>query len=506
MSLTINIEKDYINKKLDKIVSFCKSEWKILLIVLFSFLFRLYFININKALWWDEAEYLGWAKHILTGMPVPEYWPGRPPLLILIACISFLLFGFENLLPLRIIELLTSLGFVFISYFLINEFFGKKIATYTALIVSSLWIEFFYVLRIMTDTLGAFLSLSALLFFVKFYKTNKLKYIFICSLFFSLSVLARYPYIVSLLIFIPFLFLKKDLNLKNKLICTSILLGILFLMILSFGFILNYPMWLSFKTFISQTKPGLQVNGENIWFHPFYYYLQMMPSFLGWIISLFILFGILIHFLDYKLIYKNLIIYLYAILYFFMFSLNFNKQERFLLNIYPILIAIAVFGIITLVNNIKIHKIKSFLPLIIVILVVISQLNHGINIIEFKSDSFYEVKQTAIWIKENSNENDSVFSASIPQINFYSERPTYGFPQNISAFVNKIDLIKPKYIMLSVFEQHPDYLQIVQNMPFLKLEEVFTKQGTQQVVSAVFSINYTLFYNSSFYSNYHSNI
>ena len=77
-------------------------------------------------------------------------------------------------------------------------------------------------------------------------------------------------------------------------------------------------------------------------------------------------------------------------------------------------------------------------------------------LIKQKKDSFLQVKDAGLWIKENSIPSDTVISASIPQNTYYSERVTYDFYvnnlQNETAFYDKIKEIKPKYLVISAFE------------------------------------------------------
>ncbi|MGV8151635.1 MAG: hypothetical protein ACP5OG_01005, partial [Candidatus Nanoarchaeia archaeon] len=75
--------------------------------------------------------------------------------------------------------------------------------------------------------------------------------------------------------------------------------------------------------------------------------------------------------------------------------------------------------------------------------------------IKGKTSSYLEVKQAGLWIKENSNKNDIVFSASVPQNTYYSERKTYNFLANHineSYFETYLYKYKPKYFVLSIYE------------------------------------------------------
>ena len=91
----------------------------------------------------------------------------------------------------------------------------------------------------------------------------------------------------------------------------------------------------------------------------------------------------------------------------------------------------------------------------------------GNTLIDQKKDSYLEVKQAGEWIKENSNITDIIISASLPQTTYYSERSTYPFDLsyrrdikggNESDFDNFVQDHKPRYMIISGFEQNADWV------------------------------------------------
>ena len=78
--------------------------------------------------------------------------------------------------------------------------------------------------------------------------------------------------------------------------------------------------------------------------------------------------------------------------------------------------------------------------------------------INAKKDSYGPVKLAGLWIKENSVKGDIILSKSATQIPYYSERETYGIESNEERFKEQIKDLKPKYLMVSVFEQHSQEL------------------------------------------------
>jgi len=78
--------------------------------------------------------------------------------------------------------------------------------------------------------------------------------------------------------------------------------------------------------------------------------------------------------------------------------------------------------------------------------------------IKNKATSYDSLKYAGMWIKENSNKTDFIFSAGIPQNTYYSERETSGYPRNESEFLRIIQERRPKYMILSVWETAPEWM------------------------------------------------
>ena len=102
-------------------------------------------------------------------------------------------------------------------------------------------------------------------------------------------------------------------------------------------------------------------------------------------------------------------------------------------------------------------KIISILIIMISLFGFYTQIIHADSIIKAKVNSYMQVKESGIWVKENSVSTDIIISSSIPQHSYYSERKVYSFgfdSSNLSEeyFNEKIKEIKPKYAIISAFE------------------------------------------------------
>ena len=81
--------------------------------------------------------------------------------------------------------------------------------------------------------------------------------------------------------------------------------------------------------------------------------------------------------------------------------------------------------------------------------------------------SYQEVKFAGEWIRDNSELDDIVISHSHPQITYYSERSNYpsglDYRRDIPVgtrdeFIEFVIKERPKYLIISVFERHTDWI------------------------------------------------
>jgi uncharacterized membrane protein len=191
-------------------------------------------------------------------------------------------------------------------------------------------------------------------------------------------------------------------------------------------------------------------------------------------------------------------------------------EQRYMMAVYPFLFLVAAIPILSLEkiikNNTKISS-KGATIIIFIIFTTLfiyptlgtfqnskSNFVWGIELTESKLTSYGEVMLGSIWMKENSNPGDIVISASYPQTAYYSERSTFSFDnkgnpearevQNKSEFEEFVRTNRPKFIMVSVFQHHPDWVQeyIIENQDSLAPVQAY-HQGEQPVL-IVYEVKY----------------
>ncbi len=139
---------------------------------------------------------------------------------------------------------------------------------------------------------------------------------------------------------------------------------------------------------------------------------------------------------------------------------------RILSMIFPIILIIAGVCIIKIYDYIKGgeggegEKWKEVLAIIFVI-AILCIASYGLKqtdiAIVSKKDSYGEVKQAGIWLKENTLPTEAIVTTSVTQIRYYSERETFDFKETKEEFELMLEENPQiKYYILSVFEQHRD--------------------------------------------------
>lgn len=438
----------------------------IILIMIFSFIVLYYFFGLtkNQTLWWDEAEYMSTAK----------YWAfdsfkyvnsQRPPLLSFLAFILYKI-GVGDIGIKFFAVFLPAWLSILAMYLLIKEMYDKKTALIASFILSVSWIHLFYAMRFMTDSLGFLFGVLAFFCFWKGYvnKGDK-KYIWFIGVFIALSFMSRLTGVLyggAILIYLLFTERLKFLKNKNLWIAVA-----LFLIVIS-----PYLIWLNSEfgnifAFRSGYS-GPENSAPGWWMLNLVYDYPELVFFIAFLLGIGTLVPMILG-IDLILRKKEskhnndffMIIALIATLIFFIFFVRLGENR------WPILISIAIFAIsakgIVLIHNSAEKNFGKIIALILLVLILFGgayfQLNHANNIIKGKVDSYLPVKEAAVWMKENSNINESIFTISYTQTIFYSDRRiyTYSGKNSEEEFEAYLKEIKPRYIVVSIFEPHPEW-------------------------------------------------
>ncbi len=478
--------------------------------------------TLDQPIWWDAADYLSTAK-TWAGLNTNFFdtWYYRRGFFWPLFSSIFFRFGLGES-SIRFAVLLFSTGLVATSYFLIKEMFNKELALYTSIILTFSWVFLFFSGRPLTSLPATFFLMLATLFFWKGYvKGDNKKYLYWFGIFYGIAVLTRMQFALFALPFLVFIFTKEKFGfLKSKKLWITLLL---FFLVLSphiimynqhYGNpaadILNYYFRVDGLSDTGELGGSGDLGKLLDYFKNLPYALST-PVFILLLVGLFYLLGDLLFGLD-KLfknprLQKKLFIILWIVTNFLVLGyITENVEQRYMmpsLTFLFLMVAIPIAQIRKLmINKLSINSKNSlYITLIILIALLIPGFLFAGDLIDAKKTSYLEVKQAGEWIKDNSNPEDIIISASMPQITYYAERATNklhlayrrDLPKgNETEFYNYIESERPRYLMLSVFEVRgqPEWvLNYPQTHPNrVNLVQVYS-QGDQPVV-AIYELIY----------------
>jgi len=500
-----------IEERKEKIKNWLKNSDNLLLIALlvFAFVVLIYYFNItkNQPLWYDEAEYMSAANKWAFGIPY-DIHKARPPLIAFLASLIFRL-GLGLLSAKFILELIPLFLSVLFIYLFVNEIYGnKKLALITSFILSVSWIHLFYSMRMMTDALCFMFGILALLCLWKGYVNNKgNKYIWFIGPLVALAFLCRLTGILyGGFIVVFLLFTDKFKFLKNKHIWISLFITVLPIIPFLFWSYSYYGNPLAFFRAGYSGIPSIPLGWGML--QLVYDYPEFL-FFICFLIGALTLFPMLLS-LDLIIFKKDkkflpdffVFLLLVFTIAFFIYFLRL-AENRWLMMMSISIFILSAKGIVFVSEFIK-KYFGKFLAVTAIVLLLVGgayyELKHADGIIKMKKDSYSQVRDAAIWMKENSNPDDIIVSASHPQNTYYSERKTitstdfftghYYTQEELDARIKKI---KPKYYVVSAFEPSVPqwtYTYPQNNSMFKPVKIWFADAEQKQPILIVYEISY----------------
>ncbi len=459
-----------IEKREKKVIKWLKNPYNAMLtiILVFAFILRLYYFFITKdqAVWWDAAEYLNMAKAWAFGLEY-EFLPVRPILFPLIMAIFFKIANNE-ILP-RLFLVILSMGSVLGTYLLGKEMFNKRTGLIACLLMSVFYLNIFFTNRLLVDLPSlTFFTLSAFLFY-RYFRRNSKKSLYWASAILAIGMMFKLPTIsLALVIFIYILITQRLRFLKKKEIWIA---ALIFVLVLSPYLIWGY---VNFNGFVITQAAAYNEAPENYflnWVGNMNSYLSQFHIFLSWPLLITFILGLILMyklFLGFDLVIKGnkklqRDFYLFLLLFIPIALVSFTLswfENRYILNMFPAIFIISGVFILKIYHFIKQHK--KFLAILFLIFIlgfiIYLQISYTDNIIKQRKDSYMQVKQSGIWLKENTSPEDIIISKSWPQTKYYSERRVIRLPDTKEEFENLSSSNSDiKYFIVSIFETHPEW-------------------------------------------------
>ncbi len=459
-----------------------KEDIFLIIILLLAFFLRIKYFNINTGIWWDEAEYLVMAKDFAFHPSWVDWSSARPMFLPLIWAL-FLKIGLGEISIRFFTEFIPSFGLVLLIYLIGTEIYNKKVGLISSFIYSVFWLSLFLTGRLLTEQTSLFFGLLSIYLFWKGYiKKEKNYYIYLSGIFMLVAVLIRFPTGFILLPLVLFLLIKDRLTfLKNKQIWLSVLItGLATIPYLVWNFIKFKSIFPAFQFYVtSEVTSAIHQFSE-----PAYYIFKYPLTYLNWPLLIFFIVGLIIILIDLTLGFdviikqtdkkynEDLFVLLWILIpiFFFVFIYKYS-EERYLLIILPAILFITSKGLLKVYEYIK--KYNNIFAILLIFIILIyagfQQYEQGKDLINVKKDTYLQVKEAALWIKENTPPDTRVhITANQMEFMAYAERKTSnGAGHNESDFYDRMKMFNPDYLIISYWYQkevaYPDwFIKILQ--------------------------------------------
>jgi hypothetical protein len=511
----------------EKIKNWLKDKYNLtfLGLIIFAICLRFYFFVLtkNQPLWWDEADYLAYAKN-LANLGVSWVVTAKHNSLFPILASLIFRIGLGETTIKFLFQFVPSILTIIIVYLLSNEMYkDKKVGLISAFLMAVLWNHIFNTTRFHVGIPALFTGLLAIYVFWKGYENKEKlfgkinpKYTIPLTVFFvMLTYMIRRGYFLFGLFIFTYLVLTKKWKMlvKDKYNWIGLILAI------SLFFIAEN---LIFSSQISGVAEGYFHKENPINFLPlnifkaYFSFGTALSSILFYLflIGLFLTIGKLAimygHIKKDEMSKSNLfnLITIFITLFFFIYILRtpgtFGEPRWYYPLLFSSLILISTTGLF-FTNYLKKYNKRIAVVFLIVIIGMggYSQINAGDITIKNKLNSFSGIKDASLFINEISDKEDLILTLGMPQVEYYSERKTVHArewvkddPKSLLHFAESIKDLKNnkriKYILISFSEpNYPEWMQkiyhnqegnlIAWEIPFMETKIDFINQQENEL-------------------------
>lgn len=498
-------KKEIIKAKISKLFKH-KYAFYMALLLLFSFIVRLYFFSLTKdqALWWDEAEYGLKAKSIFLGTPVSGWAPERE---IVVPFIWGLIYFFiQSETPLRLLQVLISASIVLVTYLLGKELYDEKVGFFAAVIVAVNAVMLFFTSRLLVYLWAPLFFSLTFYFFYKGYIKKEKKYLYLTPVIAGLGISVYGSLAFGVIAIAIFLLITERHKIFIKKEIWS--MGALGIVSLIPQFIYNYASYGNIFARWTAFHATQQPQGD---FSYIFGYYKIFPHTFGNIFTIIIIAGAiylllnLIIYFDILLkgnslnLKSNLLVLLWplGVISFYTYSAIYYGgviYDAFIMSAFPALAVIGANGLLLLGKLKTNKKVLNYLMIFIILLGSFYQISYANSLITEKVDSYQQVREAGLWIKANTPEDAKIVSRSLPQNTYYSERETYptNGPSSPEDLASRLKEVEADYYVLSIFETpNPVESEIIQRYPnaFVPVSVYYADAAKTQAILVIYQVD-----------------
>ena len=444
-------------------------------ILILAFVIRLYLFYLTKdtIVWWDGAEYMLRAKAMVFDTPITGWRTSREIIFPLIIA-GFLKLGFKEM-SIRFLQILISTGTVAMLYITVQKVFKNgKMAIIASAFMTFAWLHLFFTTKILLYQWPCLIFLVVIYTFWRGYIDKENKYLWLCAIVSSIGMQIYFSTAFVIVGIFLFLLYKEGFKFfKNKKIWKALLIFILVLtpyMLYSqatFGF--PIPRMVQGAEVLSHDK-GAGLSG-------IFDYVKILPYRMGWVAISFaglgLLFFIFELYIRRKLIFKHnnrvldnyVLIFLCLLVPFAMYTwvaIASGFYDGFILGTFPLIFIFAASSMSKISDHLS--KYNKIIGIVFVIILLGVSANYNYNMVKDtiipRVDAYVPLRDAGLWLKDNTDINAIVYSTSVPQVTYFSERYGIRVPDTSELMdAEIISITQPSYYMVSIYErQHQKWL------------------------------------------------
>jgi len=489
----------------DKIMSWLSNKWNFyfLIILIFAIVLRIwvFYITKNQPLWWDEADYMTKAKAVAFDTPLTGWNSAREVVAPFIWGFFFMLTKSEILA--RLLQIAISAGIVILIYLFGKKVFNEKVGLIGAFISAVSAMFLFYTGRLLTYMWAPFFFLLTFYLFWEAYYENKGRiYTILAPISGAVGIAVYGSMFFGIAALGLFLFLTEGYKfLLKKKIWIMAVIGVIALLpnLIYFYFLTGDP-------FI-RWHYGVRTATSPDWSFLFGY-IKLFPHLFGTIftilISLSFLYVLFESAISFDLVIKAndkekgknpilfLVLWAVIVIGFYTWIALTTKTvwESFIFSAFPALFLIVG---VTLDSLYKIKIKKAYVTIGIILLLAAggyAQISYANDIIKSKVDSYGQIREAGEWLKLNTPKDATIYTTSVPQLTYYSERATVRIPNNASD-MDAINISGSSYYMFSVFERQSELdwmLKYPQEKNYTAVAAFYFDAQKKQLAAVIFKM------------------
>ncbi|MBI5022264.1 MAG: glycosyltransferase family 39 protein [Ignavibacteriales bacterium] len=262
----------------------------------------------------------------------------------------------------RAVDAIFEIGIILVIYRFANEFFNRRTAIITALIlaVNPLHIKFSHLIQV--DTILTFFSTLAVLYIFRIYSNPKSKWYYLAGISIGLATSSKYTGAFLIIFLIATHIMRSDnlragiRTLKDQRLIIGLMIALGLFMILNPFILLTPNAFEKDFSFEQQHMAGGHLGVPESKSTLYYYFLDAIPGNFGWIFYIVSLLSIIIILKEQKR--KELLLLIYPLLFLVVVSTWVMRAERYILPIFPMIAVIGAMGIDKFLSAIEVSKSK----------------------------------------------------------------------------------------------------------------------------------------------------